>query len=270
MNLTLSTLACPDWTLPQIVGACAAAGVRGIDLRGLGSEIDVTRLPEFTTEIPQTLSLLREHGVQLPCFQTSVTLVSPAPQRWQEMLDEAHRHAALAAKTNTPYLRVFGGGYPKGMSQDEALSMAQRHLRQLVKICKPHNTLPLLETHDAWATSRAVRELLHELGPDEVGVLWDIEHTCRAGEAPGDTAESLRPYVRHVHFKDSIREDGKNVPRLLGEGDLPLADFARALKAMNYTGWICLETERRWHPETAPSPEVSIPHFVKFTTALFA
>lgn len=270
MKLTISTLACPDWTLPQIAETCAAVGVGGIDTRGLGSEIDVTRAPEFSSELDVTLEILRRYDLRLPCFNTSVTLVSPTAQRWQEMLDEAHRHATLAAKTGTPFIRIFGGGFPKGLTRDEALSMAQRHLRQVVKICRPNGVTPLVETHDVWATSHAARELVHELGPDEIGVLWDIEHTARAGEAPGDTAEALAPYIRHVHFKDSVRQNGQSVPKLLGEGDLPLADFVRALKAMKYDGWICLETERRWQPELAPPPEVNIPHFARVAKALFA
>jgi fatty-acyl-CoA synthase len=264
MKLTISTLACPDWTLAQILDACVSAGVGGVDFRGLGPEIDVTRLREFTLDLSLTLAEFRARGVAMPCFSTSVTLMSPSPQRWQEMLDEAHRYAQLAGRTGTPYLRIFGGAIPKGMTRDEALSTARRHLRQISKICKSHGTLPVLETHDAWSTSRAVRELLHEFDPAEAGVLWDVEHTCRAGEAPGETVESLGRYIRHVHFKDSVYEGGKYVPKLLGEGDLPLRDAVRALKAIGYDGWVCLETEKRWHPELAPAPEVSLPHFGRF------
>ena len=268
MKLTISTLACPDWTLAQILDACAAAGVRGVDFRGLGPEIDVTRLREFTLDLPLTLAEFRARGLEMPCLNTSVTLMSPSPQRWQEMLDEAHRYAQLAARSGTPFLRIFGGAIPKGMSRDEAVATARRHLRQIAKIARTHGTLPLLETHDVWSTSAAVRELLHEFAPSEAAVLWDVEHTCRAGEAPGETIEALGRYVRHVHFKDSVRDDGKYVPKLLGEGDLPLRDAVRALKAIGYDGWICLETEKRWHPEYAPAPEVSVPHFGRFMKAV--
>jgi sugar phosphate isomerase/epimerase len=267
MKLTISTLACPDWTLAQILEACAAAGVGGVDFRGLGPEIDVTRLREFTLDLPLTLAEFRARGVAMPCFNTSVTLMVPSAQRWQEMLDEAHRYAQLAQRTGTPFMRIFGGAIPKGMSREEALGIAGRHLRQISKICKAHGTQPVLETHDAWSTSRAVRELLHEFAPDEAGVLWDVEHTCRAGEAPGETLEALGRYVRHVHVKDSVREGGKYIPKLLGEGELPLGDVMRALKRAGYDGWICLETERRWHPDDAPAPEVSVPHFARFMGA---
>jgi len=270
MKLTISTLTCPDWSLAQVVDACAAAGAQGVDFRGLGPEIDVTRLREFSTDLPLTLELFRGHGLEVPCYSTSVTLISPRPQRWDEMLDEAHRYATLAGRTRTPYLRIFGGAAPKGMTREESLAMARRHLRQVVKICRPHGAQPLLETHDQWSTSGAIRELLHEFDPAEAAVLWDVEHTCRAGEAPAETATSLARYVRHIHFKDSVRSNGQSTPKLVGEGDLPLADAIRAMQAIRYEGWVCLETEKRWHPDVAPAPEVSIPHFTRFMKATAA
>lgn len=265
MKLTISTLACPDWNLAQIIEACTAHGIAGIDFRGLGDEIDITRTVAFTAQLDQTLAQLARHGLALPCFNTSVTLVSPGPQRWQDMLDEAHRYASLASRTGTLYLRIFGGVVPKGMGQDEALAMAQRHLRQVIKICRSHQCMPLIETHDAYATSGAMRQLLHDLSPEEVGVLWDIEHSHRAGEAHAATAQALGRFVRHVHFKDSMSDaQGKSTPRLLGQGDLPLAEVRAALRSIPYDGWICLETEKRWHREMAPDPEQSIPHFASY------
>src|SRR5687767_559107 len=129
MKLSISTLVCPTWSLPQIVGAASAHGVQGIDLRGMGAEIDVTRLDIFGTDLDASLALLREHGIELPCLNSSIALVTPAPERWEMMLDECHRYARLAERSGAKYLRVFGGSVPKGMSRSEGLTLARRHLR---------------------------------------------------------------------------------------------------------------------------------------------
>jgi sugar phosphate isomerase/epimerase len=264
MKLSISTLVCPNWSWPQIVGAASAHGINGIDPRGLGPEIDVTKLSTFGPELEASMALLHEHGLEMPCLNTSIALVTAAPERWEMMLAECQRYARLAERSGAKFLRVFGGSVPKGMSRGEGVVMARRHLKQLAKMCLPHRCTVLVETHDEWAIGADAMELLDGFSSKEVGVLWDIEHPVRKGEEPHVTAEMLKRFIRHVHFKDSIAEDGKNIPRLLGAGDLPLPDAIRAMQAINYDGWICLETEKRWHPQAAPEPEESVPQFKRW------
>ncbi len=121
MKLSFSTLVCPNWSLPQIVGAAAAHGVAGIDPRGLGHEIDITRLASFGSELQSTIDLLKRHAIEIPCYNTSITLVTPAQERWEMMLEECGRYATLAGQTATRFLRIFGGAVPKGMSRPRRL-----------------------------------------------------------------------------------------------------------------------------------------------------
>ncbi|HEY7090846.1 MAG TPA: sugar phosphate isomerase/epimerase family protein [Tepidisphaeraceae bacterium] len=267
MKLTISTLVCPAWTLPQIIDALHRTGINGIDFRGIGEEIDITKLPQFNQHLADTLGQLRSHKIEVPCLNTSITLVTPAAQRWQMMLEEAQRTVTLAEKSHTRFVRIFGGSVPKELSRDEAVVLAKRHLRQLIKICAGYGCIPILETHDDWSTSDKVLELLHEFDPAEVGVLWDIEHPFRKGESPADTFAALKRFIRHVHVKDSVRIEGKNSPRLLGEGELPIKQCYSILKQQGYDGWICLETEKRWHAE-APNPDQSIPQFAVYMKQL--
>jgi sugar phosphate isomerase/epimerase len=263
MKLTFSTLACPAWTLEQILDAAEQNKIEGIDFRGIGKEIDITKLPAFTTELGYTLSELKRRNIEMPCLNTSVTLVTPAPERWQMMLEECQRYAQLAARTKTPHLRVFGGNVPKEMSRDEARSLAQRHLRQLVKICKPHNTQIIFETHDAWSIASEVLEIVGDFSPDEAAVLWDTEHSYHKGESLRDTAQALKDRIRHLHVKDSKPEGDHARPTLLGEGTFPMKECLKALREIGFKGWTSLETEKRWD-ESAPDPEQSIPQFATY------
>lgn len=263
MKLSVSTLCCPTWSLEMVVQSTAAVGIGGVDFRGLGDEIDITKLPAFNEALPATLALLQKHRIEVPCLNTSITLVTPAAERWQMMLDEAHRNARLAERTHTPWLRVFGGAIPKEMSPDDGLNLARRHLRQIAKICAAFGCVPLVETHDDWSTSQAMLMLLREFDPAEVGVLWDIEHPLRQGEGPTETFTSLKRFIRHVHFKDSLKVGLRRIPKLLGEGELPLRACLNVLRAGAYDGWICLEAEKRWEAD-APEPQASIPQFAKF------
>jgi sugar phosphate isomerase/epimerase len=266
MKLTFSTLASPNWSLPQIVQGAVDAGIEGIDFRGIGPELDITQLPAFGPDLPDTLALLRQHGLQMPCLNTSITLVTPTLSKWELMIAEAKRNSALADKTGTRFLRIFGGTVPTGMTREDARQLAGGHLRELVEICRPHGCKVLLETHDSWVLSPYILELLEGFDPGEAGVLWDLEHPWRGGEPPAVTAGELGNRIEHVHIKDTVRTAGKSIPRLLGEGELPLEECRSALAGIGYGGWICLETEKRWHAE-GPEPEESVRQFAKYMRA---
>jgi sugar phosphate isomerase/epimerase len=267
VKLTLSTLTCPDWPLEQIIAVAAQNGIRGIDFRGIGSEIDITRLTDFTAHLDRTLASLRAASLQMPCVNTSVTLCAPSAQRWEAMLEECQRYARLAAASGTPFLRVFGGNAPNELDHQETVRMAHRRLRQIVKICQVHQCKPIVETHDDWCTAPEILELIDGLDSAEVGVLWDIEHSFRKGEEPHLTPRRLGKFLAHVHVKDSVRMDGRSKPMLLGQGELPVRQCVAALQEIGYDGWYSLETEKRWHAD-APDPAESIPQFAAFMRGL--
>ncbi len=266
MKLAISTLVCPNWTLERIIEACAASGIAGIDFRGLGSELDITRLPAFNEQLPRTLATLEKHGIELPCYNTSIILITPTPDRWQMMLDECARYAELAAKTNTPSLRIFGGVVPNGMTRHEAITLARRHLRQLVKVTHATGCRVILETHDEWSAGDKLLELIGDLEPAQVGALWDAEHPWRHGESMAQTAAVLNPYLQHTHIKDTRQDGDKRLQTLLGEGDIPLNEFIAALRGIGYDRWVSLETEKRW-VASAPEPEQSMPQFAQWMKA---
>ena len=268
MKLCFSTLACPDWSLDQIV-QCARDNQLGVDFRGIGPDIDITRTPAFNEGLPPTLELFRRNNVVLPCLNTSVTLISP-PDRWTAMLDECQRTAQLASKTDTHLMRIFGGAVPKGMDRGEARSMAHRHLRQLAQITIPNGVQLALETHDEWIIADEVLQLIDTCEPHEVGALWDIEHPHRRGEEPEQTVQKLGDRILHVHIKDSfppVPGERKARPTLLGEGEVPIVESVKQLRAIGYAGWYCLEAEKRWIAST-PEPEESIPQFARYMRTL--
>ncbi len=268
IKLTFSTLACPAWTLEQIFSRAKEYGYQGVDFRGLLADVDITKSPDFDANLDRTIDLCRQNGLEMPCLNTSVTMVTPEPDRWDAMLAETQRYARIAGKAETRFLRVFGGAIPKGMTREEAVVLSQRHLRQVSKICQAHRCIPVLETHDAWTITEHFRPLLEGFDPGEAGVLWDLEHPFHNGEAPRDTAEGLKRFILYVHVKDSLEHDGKALPKLMGEGHVPVKESCEALKAIGYEGWYCLEAEKRWYPQDCPEPEITLPQYVTYMRAL--
>lgn len=102
------------------------------------------------------------------------------------------------------------------------------------------------------------------MGSDNVGALWDIHHPYRfAGETPGKTVQNLGAYIKYVHVKDSVVENGKVSYRMMGEGDMPIDDFMRALDSINYEGYVSLEWVKRWYSDLSDAGIV-FPHFANY------
>lgn len=259
-KLCFSTLCCPEWSLDQIISAAVKNGMHGVDFRGIQQTLNIAEHEAFTTQLDETLEKFRSANLQMPCFNSSIKLVEPDPAVWEKWRTEFAQYADLCIKTQTKWIRVFGGAVPPGMTRADALVLARRHLHELEEIAAGWCGVAV-ETHDAWSTSKDMLELLAE--SPAAGALWDIEHTFRHGESPAATLAQLGKRIVHVHLKDSIRRDGKNIPMLLGEGELPVRDALRALVDSGYPGWICLEVEKRWHA-AAPEPDATVSQFAQF------
>jgi len=251
-----STLAAPDWSLTQFLDAAVRYGYDGIDLRGIGSQIDVTRLPEFNENIDPTLHQFSQRNLLIAGLSTSARC-SVEKEKRQEHLDEVQRYANLAAKivlsanVGRPIIRVFGGKIPDGMSFDQALTEAADQLRRYGDIAAKRGDMVAVETHDDWCASDRVRALIEKADHPAVGAIWDVHHPWRTtGESPQQTWDRIGIYVQYIHLKDAkgkVGGDQQLCPT--GEGNVPIRETLEVLKTHNYDGWLTFEWEKRWHPE---------------------
>lgn len=82
-----------------------------------------------------------------------------------------------------------------------------------------------------------------------IGILWDPGndiYTCGNAVKPfPDEYNAVRPFVRHVHVKDAVHENGEGKGVALGDGWMDFPGQFRALIADGYTGWVTLEPHFR-------------------------
>ena len=57
MKISFTTLGCPEWDLQTIIARAREYGYDGVDFRGLGAEMDIWKLPEFSSQADQTASM---------------------------------------------------------------------------------------------------------------------------------------------------------------------------------------------------------------------
>ncbi len=263
-GLAFSTLACPSWSLEQVAEAARAYGYRGIELRLIDGE---TIEPDLgATERRRVRSILA--GLPIVAVDTSIRLAGAEPQTTAAQL-RSFLH--LAAEWESPLIRVFGGERPPDRSGDQVLDDMARLLAGIAPDAERLGVGIALETHDTFSSAQEVARLLARVESPAAGGLWDILHTYRVGEAPPVVTRSLGERLLHVHVKDGRRPlEGTDWDLvLLGEGDVPTAETLRALREHGYRGWICVEWEKKWHPEIA-EPEVALPQHAAVLGRLLA
>lgn len=272
MKIAFMTLGCPRWDLETICRNGRAFGFDGVDFRGYLDSIDITVLPEFTTNGAATRRRLDEAGLAVSCVSSSITVCN-ADLR-ERNLEEARRTIPVAKTLGAGRVRIFGGGDLERASRAELAAVGRECIQAILDLDGACDLQWLFETHDLWIQSNDCRLLLDAI-PAPFGALWDMGHTSRVGgESPEQTYAAIGPRVGYAHVKDAVYDPGH--PQAMddgwryvapGTGQLPLAESIAILRANGYDGWLQFEHEKRWHPEL-PDPEEIFPAFVRWIRPL--
>lgn len=245
MKIAFSTLGCPDFGWPDIYSMAKDFGFDGIEIRGLGNDIFAVNAQPFKAEqLPQTIQKLLSLRLEVPCLSSGccLKLADKEEKNYREIM----QYIELAAKLKTPYVRILADNElkPGGEIDDNIVLAALKHL---IPAAEKNGVTLLIETNGAYSDTARLRELLNKAASDSVGALWDIHHPYRfANESPEKTVQNLGAYIKYVHMKDSIVENGSIRYHMMGEGDLPVDDMMLALRSINYEGYVSLEWVKRW------------------------
>ncbi len=262
MKISFSTLGCPDYSWVDIYTMAKDLGYHGIEIRGIGREISALKArPFLPAQIDNTVEKLKDIGIEISCLSSQTAL--KYTQLLDNTVEELRQYAELAQKLGTRYIRVLGDEHPKpeGEVDDAAVVSA---LKRLAVIGEEYNVTFIVETNGVYSDTKRLRRVLEETNSRKVAALWDIHHPYRNfGEKPEETVENLGEYIKYVHVKDSVEIDGVVKYRMMGEGDMPLAEMFSALQEIHYTGYVSLEWVKRWSAELADAWTV-FPHFANY------
>ena len=262
MKIAFSTLGCPDFDWTDIYSMAKDIGFDGIEIRGLGKDIFAVQAQPFSqAQLPLTIKKLSELRLEIPCLSSGCCL--KFADKKEENHQEILQYIELASKLKTPYIRILADLEPHscGEVDDEAVLAA---LRRLIPAAEAAGVTLLIETNGVYADTARLCNLLNQAESDAVGALWDLHHPYRfGGETAGQTVQNLGAYIKYVHVKDSVVEDGEVSYRMMGEGDMPIDEFMNALRSINYDGYISLEWVKRWAPDLSDAGIV-FPHFAHY------
>ncbi len=270
MKFAFSTLACPQWTTQKVVDYAVQLGYKGLEWRLLDGEI-IDPVKDADS-LKQAVALAHSRGVETCAFDTSCKFnLSNADERAQNVA-ALQQWITFVQKLDTPakrILRVFGG-QDSGTDLEEGTQWVADALRQVTKQAEAAKATIALETHDGFASSHRVAQVIKLVNSPAVAALWDSHHPYRVGESVQEVMEQLDGHIAHVHVKDARRvvsdpTKWQLVP--IGNGEVPVYAQLQILHKHHYDGYISVEWEKRWHPEI-DEPEFALPQHMNWLRAM--
>lgn len=249
---SISTQGCPDYSLAQALDLARRHSLDGVELRSLENSLDLPAVFTAAHGTPAKLAATLGHSaVRVVTLDTSLKLTGSTAADREAFL----RYVPWAEALGVPWLRVFDGGKTADVPTLQAMVETVLWWRA-EKQKHGWRTDIAIETHDTLLTTAALRQFL-TVAPG-TAILWDSHHTWRkGGEDPLATWRALAPHIVQVHVKDSINRPSARHPFtyvLPGDGEFPMAPLRAALAA-EFSGPVCLEWEKLWHPYLPPLEE---------------
>lgn len=196
-------------------------------------------------EIDAVCGALAETGLAVSGYLVSnnFALDDPAARRTQV---EKVKHGIDAAKRlGTDVVRIFAGKRPGGSFVADRDRVVEA-LAECLAYAAPRGVRLAMEDHGGvGGTSEHLLYYAEKLASDHFGFVVDIANfLANAGEEPLSAVRRVAPHALLVQAKDGILDgNGDWVPRLCGEGQVPLEEALIVLREAGYDGYVSIEYE---------------------------
>lgn len=249
MKIAYSNLASPEWSMEEVFENALKFGYDGVEVRLVDGEVIRSDMDNDTQK--RIVKLAKDRGIDIVGLGASTRFATADAAVRKENVQELLRYIELASNMGVPMIRTFGGGVPdKGAMQpgDDVRFVAEA-LNEVASRAEALGVQVLLETHDEFSSSYLVKQVLQEVASSSIGAIWDTHHPYRMNETVEETFGNLRDRLRHVHLKDAKRNgDGWDLV-VFGEGEVPVRQVVDTVVASGYDKYLCVEWEKKWHPE---------------------
>ena len=203
------------------------------DMRYDGLEISVESLKEFEmagapfspAHLHETVRRLHEEALQISCLS--------AHPDWSGEAAEAL--IRLAHDLRAPYVLI---------PVEEETEEAKARIAPVLPLAEKLGVALLIPSIGRYADTGALKMLLDHFASDFLGACWDVPCAAAAGKSPEEIVTDLGAYIRHVYLCDGVKGRIPAERKLLGEGNLPLAEVFSALRSISFDGFFSFA----WQP----------------------
>ena len=258
MRLGLMNTALGDGVLEEHFQRASAVGAEGLEI-SYPAPYGAKVLGE-DGHAEQLKSLAQKHNVAIPSLGLSFLCDAPSLVGPAKMADQSRKQivraldlaAAIGAKVVlVPFFRK------NSIQLEPELSRAADALLPLVEQAEERGVIVALETTINMDQTRFLLDFLGN--SDFARSYYDVGNVMARKFDPATGIRELGKSIAQVHFKDVKLSEAAapdfNVP--LGGGNVDLRACVNALRAIDYDGWIVLETPPGADPLTSASANLA-------------
>jgi len=248
MKFSQSSFVYFNYSIQDAIRHLAQYGYQGIEFWGGRPHM---YCHDLDAQLKEIIDLLTKYNMVVPNF-------IPAQYRYPSILcslNEVVRKDSVryissaidnAVKLGTPYISLCPGMALEGQDLKVAWSQLRRSLAELVEYVEDKSVTLLIEPGNPFETNLILTaedalRMIKEISSDRLGVLLDTGHMNLNGEDFTQTIGTIRSenVPLHVHINDNHGD--ADIHLVPGEGSIDFAPLVKALKEMNYQGFISAE-----------------------------
>ncbi|MGN0563375.1 MAG: sugar phosphate isomerase/epimerase family protein [Candidatus Heritagella sp.] len=212
-------------------------GIGYLEIRGVdGKNVD-SLMPE---EVRSAREKLKEAGIQVSAIGSPIGKIGIGDD-FAAHFEVFRRVVETAHILSCRDIRMFSFYMPKGEDPLNYRSEVLERLLRLKEYAKKENVRLLHENEKGIYGDTAPRclDLMNELYDENFGCTFDFANFVQCGQDTQTAFSLLAPFIRYVHVKDALFENGQVV--LPGTGDGALLPLFRALDKKGYDGFFSME-----------------------------
>jgi len=251
------TFARQDWKKDgnfDLVKMCKVGqelGVEGVDIVS----------HSFSPLDPENIrKVLADHGQKVVCYTFFPPLNKPTKAEREAGIEEVKKGIEIAKRLGADKVMIHTPGNSK-MTDEECRVNWIHGLQEAIVLTNAAGLTLTIESirHSPLSTSAEMLRVVHEV--PGIKLVFDAGNVFAMGENPLTFYKACREHIVHVHFKDGHWYNKTNTDgsthrefsnELIGEGDINVAECAKALVHDGYKGYVDIEYEgNKYAPDVA-------------------
>ncbi len=259
MKIAFSNIACPSWSMPQLVEEARNMGALGVELRAFEAGDSNLASNPMDMDPAEVRALFEPAGVVPVCLATGVRFDKPILPpvigrvlfNIEEGVEETKQFVEFAANARIPFVRVFGFQLPAGEPRMWGKRRVADRLALAAQTARNTDVRLVIENGGTYARAEDLLELVQRVDSQWLRVSYNTLVAAQAGDCPIEGIELLREHlsiVKIANTKDDVHSQ-------LAQGDYPMDKVFKALCAAEYDGWVVYEYPKLWCDELADDPK---------------